>query len=98
MQIITCVSLGVFYGWAYLKTDNIRLPVILHYLNNAIVSFADDMPADEEALLTLPEMLTDGLLLAAVNLAFFGWAIFSPRFKDNSRRLPTMNERAEKTY
>lgn len=98
MQIITCVSLGVFYGWAYLKTDNIWLPVILHYLNNAIVSFADDMPADEEALLTLPEMLTDGLLLAAVNLAFFGWAIFSPRFKDNSRRLPTMNERAEKTY
>ena len=33
-QIITCVTLGIFFAWAYMKTDNIWVPVILHFLNN----------------------------------------------------------------
>lgn len=33
-QMITCVTLGIFFAWAYLKTNNIWVPVILHYLNN----------------------------------------------------------------
>jgi membrane protease YdiL (CAAX protease family) len=36
-QIITCVALGIFFGWAYLKTGNIWLTVILHYANNNLV-------------------------------------------------------------
>jgi len=43
-------------------------------------------------------MLLSGLLLLAVDLALFGWAIFSPCFRADNGRLPTMNERAEKTY
>lgn len=34
IQIITCVTLGIFFAWAYLKTDNIWVPVILHFMNN----------------------------------------------------------------
>ena len=33
-QIITCVTLGIFFAWAYMKTGNIWVPVILHYMNN----------------------------------------------------------------
>ena len=33
-QIITCLGLGIFFAWAYLKTDNIWVPVILHFMNN----------------------------------------------------------------
>lgn len=33
-QIITCVTLGIFFAWAYQKTGNIWVPVILHFLNN----------------------------------------------------------------
>lgn len=33
-QLITCVTLGVFFAWAYLKTGNIWAPVLLHFFNN----------------------------------------------------------------
>lgn len=33
-QIITCVTLGIFFAWAYSKTGNFWVPVILHFLNN----------------------------------------------------------------
>lgn len=34
IQIITCITLGIFFAWAYRKTDNIWVPVILHFMNN----------------------------------------------------------------
>lgn len=33
-QLITCVTVGVFFAWAYLKTGNIWAPVLLHFFNN----------------------------------------------------------------
>ena len=37
-QIITCVSIGIFFGYAYMKTGNIWVPVIMHYLNNNLIA------------------------------------------------------------
>lgn len=36
-QIITCITLGIFFAWAYLKTQNIWIPVLLHYFNNNLI-------------------------------------------------------------
>ncbi len=36
-QIITCVGLGIFFGYAYMKTENIWVPVIMHFLNNNLI-------------------------------------------------------------
>lgn len=36
-QIITCTAYAIFFGYAYMKTQNIWVPVILHYLNNNLV-------------------------------------------------------------
>lgn len=36
-QQITCLGLGIFFAWAYMKTGNIWVPVILHFLNNNLV-------------------------------------------------------------
>lgn len=36
-QIITCVGLGIFFGYAYMKTENIWVPVLLHFLNNNLI-------------------------------------------------------------
>lgn len=36
-QQITCISLGIFFAYAYMKTQNIWVPVILHFLNNNLV-------------------------------------------------------------
>lgn len=34
---IVCIALAIFIGYAYLKTNNIWVPVIIHYLNNNLV-------------------------------------------------------------
>lgn len=36
-QIITCVTLGIFFAYAYAKTDNFWVPVLLHYCNNNLI-------------------------------------------------------------
>ena len=37
-QLVVCVTLGVFFTFAYEKCGkNIWLPVVLHYLNNSMV-------------------------------------------------------------
>ncbi len=49
-QIITCVAIAVFFGYAYMKTENIMVPVIMHYLNNnigAILSGGGDALKDQ---------------------------------------------------
>lgn len=35
-QLITCIALSVFFAFAYMKTDSIWIPVILHFMNNNI--------------------------------------------------------------
>lgn len=36
-QQITCITLGIFFAYAYMKTENIWVPVCLHYLNNNLI-------------------------------------------------------------
>ncbi len=36
-QQITCISLGIFFAYAYMKTQNIWVTVCLHYLNNNLI-------------------------------------------------------------
>ena len=36
-QQITCIFLAIFFGYAYMKTKNIWVPVCLHYLNNNLM-------------------------------------------------------------
>lgn len=31
---VTCITLAVFFGYAYRKTGNIWVPVVMHYINN----------------------------------------------------------------
>jgi hypothetical protein len=37
-QIITCIVIAVFFGFAYMKTGNIWVVVIMHYLNNNLAA------------------------------------------------------------
>ncbi len=37
-QILTCVAIAIFWGYAYMKTNNIMVPIIMHYLNNNIAA------------------------------------------------------------
>lgn len=37
-QLITCVGIAIFFGYAQMKTCNIWVAVIMHYLNNNLVA------------------------------------------------------------
>ncbi len=46
-QQITCITLGIFFAYAYMKTQNIWVPVLLHFFNNNLVPvFAGNYSAD----------------------------------------------------
>ena len=36
-QLVTCICFGVFFAWAYLKTQNIWVPTLLHFFNNNMI-------------------------------------------------------------
>lgn len=36
-QLIVCVFYGIFLGMVYMKTNNIWLPVLIHYFNNNLI-------------------------------------------------------------
>ena len=68
-QQITCITLGIFFAYAYMKTKNIWVPVALHYLNNNLVPvIAGDYSADVLSGNTttwaslLPALALNGLL------------------------------------
>lgn len=37
LQLITCISLGIFFAYAYMKTENLWLAVLLHFFNNNLI-------------------------------------------------------------
>lgn len=93
-QLITCITLGVFYGWAYLKTDNIWVVVILHYINNNLVpvvtgEYSADVLQNQEAA------WGDVLFSLIVNTLLFMGFILTKYYKDYTNRLPTLVERAD---
>lgn len=45
-QIITCLAAAIFFGYAYMKTGNIWVPIIMHYLNNNIAAIFSGGGAD----------------------------------------------------
>lgn len=80
-QIITCVTLGIFFAWAYLKTDNIWVPVILHFLNNNLsLVVANDYSLEvlENQQVTWASVLASLLL----NGVIFGFFLLSKEFRE----------------
>ena len=79
-QMITCVALGIFFAWTYLKTDNIWVPVILHFLNNNLtLVIANDYSVEvlENQQVTWA-MIPSALILNGI---FFGLFLLSKEFR-----------------
>lgn len=75
-QMITCVTLGIFMAYTYMKTENIWVPIIIHYLNNNLVSSASGGDLTNRTL----DWTAVGLLLF-VNGIVFGGFILSKYFR-----------------
>lgn len=82
-QIITCVTLGIFFAWAYMRTGNIWVPVILHYMNNNLApvisnTYSADIFQNQE--------ITWGMIPASlvINGLLFGFFLLSGVFREKS--------------
>ncbi len=70
-----CVSLGVFLGYAYMKSKNLWAPILIHLLNNCIATIASGGSYESEFTL---ESLLIGIL---VNAIFFLPFLFTKEYK-----------------
>jgi len=83
-QMITCITLGIFFAYAYMRTGNIWVPVVLHYLNNNLIPiFSGNYSADvlENQTVTWGELPMAFL----VNALFFGLFLLAKPFRTSGK-------------
>ena len=79
-QIVTCVFMGIFLAYVYMKTRNIWVAVAVHYMNNNLIPmFAGDYSADVLQGQTI--YWSDLLVSLILNLVIFGWFLFLKPFR-----------------
>lgn len=93
-QIITCVTLGTFFAFAYMKTNNIWVVVMMHYINNNMALVASGT-FSSEVLSNQTIRWADVLFLLLVNSILFLGFFASKVFRDRKHTIPTMDERAD---
>lgn len=83
-QLITCVFMSIFLGYVYLKTNNIWIPVCIHFLNNNLVavfsgqSGSDALTGQSVSWIQLIEILI-------VDILVFGLFIFAKEYKEKKK-------------
>ena len=80
-QIVTCVAIAIFFGYAYMKTGNIWVPIIMHYLNNNIAAILGG--GGSEAL-TGQVIEWKDIPIMAVSYIIFILFILAPVYKNRS--------------
>lgn len=75
-QQISCITLGIFFAYAYMKTENIWVPVMLHFLNNNLIPIitgtysADVIQGQTVSWIQLvPSLVINGVLFGGFLLA-----------------------------
>ena len=80
-QIVTCVFIGIFLAYVYMKTRNIWVAVAVHYMNNNLIPmFVGNYSAD----VLQGQTIAWGDVLASLilNLVIFGWFLFLKPFRE----------------
>ena len=83
-QLITCVFISIFWGYVYLKTNNIWIPVCMHFLNNNLVAVfsgqngSDALTGQSISWIQLVEILL-------VDIVVFGLFIFAKEYKEKKK-------------
>ena len=84
-QQIICITLGIFFAYAYMKTGNIWVPVVLHFLNNNLIpvitgNYSTDVLENQQySWAEVPIALL-------LNGVFFGLFILAKEFRGNSKK------------
>ena len=84
-QIVTCVTLGVFFAYAYCKTDNIWVPVLLHSFNNNMVLVYSGTAEISNQVITWFDVAVQLVVYAVIFLPFLASKVFrTPAADDRS--------------
>ena len=84
-QIITCVSIGIFFGFVYLKTNNIWICVAMHFLNNNLIPILSGaLSADvlQDQTVTWMQLLE----ILVIDLVVFCLFIFAKEYKEKKNK------------
>lgn len=75
-QVAFCMLFGVFFGYAYMKTENVWAPILIHLANNGIIMLGESY----ESVITI-----DSILIGVVaNAIFFLPFLFAKEYKSNN--------------
>lgn len=77
LYIAFCTLLGIFVGYAYMKTENIWAPILIHLINNCIAIGANQTL---ETTLTWSQVIKSIAILLIVNLPF----LLTKEYKEES--------------
>lgn len=82
IQIVNCISLAIFFGYGYMKTENIWVPVTMHFFNNNMIAVitggVDSISGQVLRWIDIPVMLI-------INIMFILF-IFSKEYKAKEKR------------
>ena len=81
-QLYTCVTLGVFFAFAYMKTNCIWLPVMLHYLNNNLVVVYTGSAQISNVVFSWKDVAVSGVILLALYMPFLASKVFVEKRKE----------------
>ena len=76
-QIITCLCLGIFFAWAYLKTGNVWVAVLLHSFNNNLILVYSGTTVISNQTVTWFDILVQAIVYGVIFLPFFASKVFS---------------------
>ncbi|MHC5228140.1 CPBP family intramembrane glutamic endopeptidase [Enterococcus sp. LJL99] len=91
-QIVNCTGLGIFFAYCYMKTENIWLVTIFHYINNNLVALFSDPTASANTNFSTTEIVLSTLTTTIITLIIFSSVALSKKFRQKSQ-LPTSEER-----
>lgn len=84
-QLITCVSLGIFFAYAYMKTENIWVPVFLHFMNNNLIPVITGIYSADVVQNNII-YIQDVLISLVINGGMFGSFLLSRQFHSSQRQ------------
>lgn len=90
-QIVTCVFIGIFLAYGYMKTRNIWVAVVVHYMNNNLIPmFVGNYSTD----VLQGQTIAWGDVMASLllNLVIFGWFIFLKPFREKKEVLEELSK------
>ncbi|MGL9730028.1 CPBP family intramembrane glutamic endopeptidase [Enterococcus sp. DIV0756] len=92
-QIVVCMTFGIFYAYAYMKTDNIWTVVVMHFLNNHLIPiFSGDLSGNsiKGNSITWSSVVFSLIVMTVC----YAWPVLTKFFRDLDNLNPTPEHRA----